>query len=53
MTILDVKTQHRTAPDYMDLCEANVTTDWFMLTNAYHVVSPHTDMVRYIIIYVF
>ncbi|EJK65760.1 hypothetical protein THAOC_13351 [Thalassiosira oceanica] len=31
-----IRTQHRGAPDFMDLCEAKVDTDWFMITNSYH-----------------
>ena len=44
MTEVPVHTQHRGAPDYMDLCEAEVKTDWFMITNSYHSVARHVDL---------
>ena len=44
MTNANVRTQHRNAPDYMDLCEADIKTDWFMITNSYHHVSRHVDL---------
>jgi len=28
----------------MDLCTANVETEWFMITNSYHLVSRHVDL---------
>uniref|UniRef100_A0A7S2A676 Uncharacterized protein n=1 Tax=Trieres chinensis TaxID=1514140 RepID=A0A7S2A676_TRICV len=34
----------RDFPDFMDLCEADVKTEWFMHTNAYHHVSPDVDL---------
>ena len=34
----------RGAPDYMDLCEAEVKADWFMITNSYHSVAQHVDL---------
>jgi len=43
MTSMKVINQHRNAPDYMDLCDVNVDTEWFMITNAYHQVAYHTD----------
>lgn len=43
-TDVPVRTQHRAAPDYMDLCEAEITTDWFMITNSYHSVAKHVDL---------
>ncbi|KAL7535270.1 hypothetical protein ACHAXR_010651 [Thalassiosira sp. AJA248-18] len=43
MTDVPVRTQHRGAPDFMDLCEADIQTDWFMITNSYHSVSRHVD----------
>ena len=44
MTNVKVTTQHRGAPDFMDLCEADVKTDWFMITNSYHNVARHVDL---------
>ncbi|KAL3766901.1 hypothetical protein ACHAW5_000919 [Stephanodiscus triporus] len=44
MTEVPVRTQHRGAPDFMDLCEADVKTDWFMITNSYHSVARHVDL---------
>jgi hypothetical protein len=44
MTAVPVRTQHRGAPDFMDLCEAEVKTDWFMITNSYHSVARHVDL---------
>mmetsp|Transcript_30290 Transcript_30290/g.65409 ORF Transcript_30290/g.65409 Transcript_30290/m.65409 type:complete len:1736 (-) Transcript_30290:678-5885(-) len=44
MSDVPVRTQHRGAPDFMDLCEADVRTDWFMLTNSYHHVARHVDL---------
>ena len=43
-TTLPVKMYHRTSPDYMDLCDAPVSTEWFMITNAYHSVKPNIDL---------
>ena len=34
----------RETPDFMDICDANVKTEWFMMTNAYHHVSPDVDL---------
>lgn len=44
MTIVPTRSQHREAPDVMDMCEADVTTEWFMLTNSYHQVANHVDL---------
>lgn len=44
MTDVPVRTQHRGAPDFMDLCEADVETEWFMITNSYHHVARHVDL---------
>jgi len=44
MTDVTVRTQHRGSPDYMDLCEADITTEWFMITNSYHHVARHVDL---------
>ena len=44
MTDVPIRTQHRGAPDFMDLCEADVKTDWFMITNSYHHVARHVDL---------
>jgi len=44
LTDVPVRTQHRGAPDFMDLCEADVNTDWFMITNSYHHVARHVDL---------
>ena len=43
-TSVPVTLQYRRAPDFMDLCAAEVTTDWFMITNSYHQVSRHVDL---------
>jgi hypothetical protein len=44
MTVVPVRSQHRSAPDYMDLCEAEIDTEWFMITNSYHKVASHVDL---------
>ena len=44
MTDVPVRTQHRGAPDFMDLCEADIKTEWFMITNSYHHVARHVDL---------
>jgi len=44
LTDVPVRTQHRGAPDFMDLCEAEVNTEWFMITNSYHHVARHVDL---------
>jgi len=44
MTVIPTRAQHRSAPDYMDLCEADVETEWFMMTNSYHKVASHVDL---------
>jgi len=44
MTEVPVRGQHRAAPDFMDLCEADIKTEWFMITNSYHQVSRHVDL---------
>jgi len=44
MTEVPVRAQHRAAPDFMDLCEADIKTEWFMITNSYHQVSRHVDL---------
>ena len=43
LTEVPVRTQYRGAPDFMDLCEAEVKMDWFMITNSYHQVACHVD----------
>ena len=43
-TSVPVKLQYRGEPDFMDLCTANVETEWFMITNSYHQVSRHVDL---------
>jgi len=43
-TRVPVTIQYRDAPDFMDLCSPQVSTDWFMITNAYHVVANHVDL---------
>uniref|UniRef100_A0A7S4RRC4 Uncharacterized protein n=1 Tax=Ditylum brightwellii TaxID=49249 RepID=A0A7S4RRC4_9STRA len=35
-----VRIVDRVAPEYMDLCEAPVETEYFMITNSYHRVAP-------------
>ena len=44
MTVVPTRSQHRTGPDYIDICEADVNTEWFMLTNSYHKVASHVDL---------
>jgi hypothetical protein len=44
LTEVPVRTQHRGAPDFMDLCEAEINTEWFMITNSYHSVARHVDL---------
>jgi len=44
MTVVPVVAHHRSTPDYMDLCEAPVETEYFMLTNSYHHVATHVDL---------
>ena len=43
-TKVPVTLQFRDSPDFMDLCSAEVSTKWFMITNAYHLVSGHVDL---------
>jgi len=43
-TSVPVRLQFRDLPDVMDLCAAEVTTEWFMITNSYHQVSRHVDL---------
>jgi hypothetical protein len=43
-TVVPVRAHHRTVPDFMDLCEAPVDTEWFMITNSYHHVATHVDL---------
>ena len=43
-TSVPVSLQFRDTPDFMDLCSAEVTTEWFMITNSYHLVSRHVDL---------
>eukprot|EP00591_Stephanopyxis_turris_P001522 CAMPEP_0195511176 /NCGR_PEP_ID=MMETSP0794_2-20130614/3591_1 /TAXON_ID=515487 /ORGANISM="Stephanopyxis turris, Strain CCMP 815" /LENGTH=720 /DNA_ID=CAMNT_0040638727 /DNA_START=505 /DNA_END=2667 /DNA_ORIENTATION=+ len=43
-TRLPVKTHHRLSSDFMDLCDAPIDTEWFMLTNSYHHVAKHVDL---------
>ncbi|KAL7545725.1 LOW QUALITY PROTEIN: hypothetical protein ACHAWF_009073 [Thalassiosira exigua] len=44
LTDVPVRTQHRGAPDFMDLREADVKMEWFMVTNSYHSVARHVDL---------
>ena len=44
LTDVPVRTQHRGAPDFMDICEADIKTEWFMITNSYHHVARHVDL---------
>jgi hypothetical protein len=44
MTVIPVEAQNREGPDFMDICAADVKTDWFMLTNSYHNVARHVDL---------
>ena len=43
-TSVPVTRQFRDMPDFMDLCAADITTEWFMITNSYHQVSRHVDL---------
>jgi hypothetical protein len=43
-SMVPVHLQYRDSPDFMDLCAAEITTDWFMITNSYHQVSRHVDL---------
>uniref|UniRef100_A0A7S4SJM4 Uncharacterized protein n=1 Tax=Ditylum brightwellii TaxID=49249 RepID=A0A7S4SJM4_9STRA len=43
-TSLHVSIEKRSRPDYMDLCTAPIDTEWFMMTNSYHVVAPHVEL---------
>lgn len=43
-TSVPTHAQHRDNADYMDMCEADVKTEWFMLTNSYHHVANHVDL---------
>jgi hypothetical protein len=43
-TRVPVTLQFRDAPDVMDLCSASVSTEWFMITNSYHQVAKHVDL---------
>jgi len=40
----NVRYVERAAPDFMDLCEAPVETEYFMITNAYHRVAPDINI---------
>lgn len=44
LSVIPIRPQHRSGPDHMDLCEAEINTDWFMMTNAYHHVATHVDL---------
>lgn len=44
MSVVPIRGQHRSGPDFMDLCEAEVETEWFMMTNSYHHVANHVDL---------
>jgi len=44
LTNVPTRSQHREVADYMDLCAADVTTEWFMFTNSYHIVANHVDL---------
>jgi len=44
MTTVPTHSQHRDGPDFMDMCEADIKTEWFMLTNSYHHVASHVDL---------
>ena len=35
-TSVPVDVQFRDSADFMDLCSAEVKTEWFMITNSYH-----------------
>lgn len=43
-TSLPVTYHQRTSKDFMDLCDAPISTEWFMMTNAYHHLSPDVDL---------
>ena len=42
-TSVPVTLQFRDSADFMDMCSADVTTEWFMITSLYHQVS-HVDL---------
>jgi len=44
LTVVPVRPQHRQGPDVLDLCDATVNSEWFMLTNSYHHVARHVDL---------
>ena len=35
---------HKRKNDYFDICNAPIKTDWFMITNAYYVLSDYVDL---------
>lgn len=39
-----VENQYRKSSDFMDICEAEISTEWFMMTNAYHTVAKYVDL---------
>eukprot|EP00591_Stephanopyxis_turris_P007579 CAMPEP_0195515324 /NCGR_PEP_ID=MMETSP0794_2-20130614/6429_1 /TAXON_ID=515487 /ORGANISM="Stephanopyxis turris, Strain CCMP 815" /LENGTH=918 /DNA_ID=CAMNT_0040643727 /DNA_START=275 /DNA_END=3031 /DNA_ORIENTATION=- len=41
---IPVNVQYRVSPDYMDICDVEVNTEWFMITNAYHQVNYDVDL---------
>eukprot|EP00804_Cyclotella_cryptica_P028506 CCRYP_014798-RB/>CCRYP_014798-RB protein AED:0.04 eAED:0.04 QI:2126/1/1/1/0.85/0.62/8/1277/1088 len=43
-TRVPVTLQFRDAPDFLDLCAAEVESEWFMITNSYHLVARHVDL---------
>ena len=43
-TSVPVTLQYRDKPDVLDLCSAKVETEHFMITNSYHQVSRHVDL---------
>ncbi|KAL7550487.1 hypothetical protein ACHAWF_013708, partial [Thalassiosira exigua] len=44
MTSVPVRMQTRRKSDSMDLCEVEIDTPWFMMTNAYHRVAKRVDL---------
>eukprot|EP00592_Proboscia_alata_P017761 CAMPEP_0194392952 /NCGR_PEP_ID=MMETSP0174-20130528/123023_1 /TAXON_ID=216777 /ORGANISM="Proboscia alata, Strain PI-D3" /LENGTH=896 /DNA_ID=CAMNT_0039188573 /DNA_START=356 /DNA_END=3047 /DNA_ORIENTATION=+ len=41
---VNVKVQYRTHHDFMDLCDAHIRTEWFMMTNSYHKVDTTINL---------
>lgn len=44
MSVVPIRAQYREKPDFMDICAAEIDTEWFMITNSYHHVANHVDL---------